>query len=81
MDRYERADLDKFAANLRDSSPGSHQAKAEYECMREVKYFDLIPNMIDTAKTKNVVAKTAGYVNSIAKGAATCLAEDTFFID
>ncbi|VVB06285.1 unnamed protein product [Arabis nemorensis] len=65
MNRYERADLDKFAANLRDGSPGYHQAKAEYEGMREVKCYDLIPNVIDTAKPRNVLARTAHYVRKV----------------
>lgn len=62
-------------------SPRHKWAKADYEGVRKVRYYDLKFKTLDTSKLENVIGKTASYVHSIDRGAPHCLAEDIFIID
>lgn len=81
MDPHKGIDLDAVANFLREGAPRYHRVKAAYEGMREVKYTDLKPEMIDNAEPSYALANTSRYIDSIARGGRNCLAQDTFFLD
>lgn len=81
MDPHKDVNLDAFANFLKEGAIGYHRPKAAYEGMREVKYTDLKPKMIDNAELSYVLENPDRYIDSIARGGKNCLAQDTFFLD